>query len=343
MDDAVRPPVTGRNDPMPTSQTSCPICDNDLGQPSRPLSDGSGYFFDCPHCGPFRLTEEAVEDISTYSQSNPGNHPFVPHAIRRMRSDGRGGPMIFQETLEQIFKDPPRPTPREQGDNLIRWIGDNNTDPGAGLWVNFISDGGVVGAPTSKGLEYILRSSEGEGLIECDRTVDGETVATGIAAKLSFKGWDRYEELKKGAASGTTAFLAMEFGNENLNNVVEVCFRPAVAEAGFELRRLDDPEHQRAGLIDDRLRIEIKAARFLISDLTHENSGSYWEAGYAEGLGKPVIYTCEKTVFESRDGGTHFDTNHHLHILWTEDTLDEVAKNLKACIRATIPEAKQDD
>ena len=188
-----------------------------------------------------------------------------------------------------------------------------------------------------------LRSLEREGLIECDWTVDRETVSTGISTKLSFKGWNRYEELKKGAASGTTAFLAIEFGNEDLDNIVEVSFRPAVAQAGFELRRLDDPEHQRAGLIDDRLRVEINAARFLISDLTHENNGSYWEAGYAEGLGKPVIYTCEKTTFEGRQGGTHFDTNHHLHILWTEDTFVEVAKNLKACIRATIPEAKQDD
>ena len=251
--------------------------------------------------------------------------------------------MIFRETLEQIFEDPPRPTHREQADNLIRRIGENITDFGTGVFINFVLDGGVVGAPTIKGLEFILHYSERDGLIECDRTVDQETVSTGILTKLTFKGWDRYQELEKGAESGTTAFLAMEFGNKILNNVVDICFRLAVKEAGFELRRLDDQEHQRAGLIDDRLRVEIKAARFVISDLTHENNGSYWEAGYAEGLGKPVIYTCERAVFEGRKGGTHFDTNHHLHILWTEVSLAEVAKNLKACIRATIPEAKQDD
>ena len=38
----------------------------------------------------------------------------------------------------------------------------------------------------------------------------------------------------------------------------------------------------------------VRDAAFVISDLTHDNSGAYWEAGYAEGLGKPVIYICEE-------------------------------------------------
>jgi len=35
------------------------------------------------------------------------------------------------------------------------------------------------------------------------------------------------------------------------------------------------------------------------------NPGAYWEAGYAEGLGKPVIYTCEEAKFVE---ASHFDT-----------------------------------
>jgi nucleoside 2-deoxyribosyltransferase len=64
------------------------------------------------------------------------------------------------------------------------------------------------------------------------------------------------------------------------------------APRGFKLTRLDDDP--KAGIIDDRLRVEIRTSRFLIADLTHENRGAYWEAGFAEGDGKPVIYTCRK-------------------------------------------------
>jgi hypothetical protein len=86
--------------------------------------------------------------------------------------------------------------------------------------------------------------------------------------------------------------MAMKFGDATLNDVVENHFRPAVARAGFNLRLLTD--EQPAGLIDDQLRAAILGSRFLISDLTHGNQGAYWEAGFAEGLGLPVVYTCSK-------------------------------------------------
>lgn len=107
------------------------------------------------------------------------------------------------------------------------------------------------------------------------------------------------------------------------------------------MKRLN--ENQPAGLIDDHLRVEIKRARFLIADLTHANNGAYWEAGYAEGLGKTVIYTCEQQVFDDRAQGTHFDTNHHLTVKWNPENPDMAVESLKATIRATFPEAKQED
>ena len=58
------------------------------------------------------------------------------------------------------------------------------------------------------------------------------------------------------------------------------------------------------------MRVKIRDAKFVIADLTHDNNGAYWEAGYAEGLGKPVVYICEKTKFEDKNNGTHFDVNH---------------------------------
>jgi len=101
-------------------------------------------------------------------------------------------------------------------------------------------------------------------------------------------------------------------------------------------------DRPKAGLLDDRLRVEIQTSRFLIADLTHENAGAYWEAGYAERLGKQVIYTCEKEKFEEQK--THFDTNHHLTVVWDADNPHEAAEALKATIRATLPgEAKLTD
>ena len=177
-----------------------------------------------------------------------------------------------------------------------------------------------------------------DGLIQRDLLIKVERASGRKEVTLSFAGWERYEELVRGSPSGHNAFMAMKF-EETLRQIVDEHFRPAVRQAGFILKLLDD--EPRAGLIDDRLRVEIQGARFVISDLTHDNSGAYWEAGYAEGLGKPVIYTCNRDVFEERS--THFDTNHLLTVLWSENELPEAMKMLKATIRATIPEAKKSD
>jgi len=134
--------------------------------------------------------------------------------------------------------------------------------------------------------------------------------------------------------------MAMPFSGENGAVVRKAYerFKVGVAEAGFHLSNplLDMPK---AGLIDDHLQLEIRLAHFLIVDLTGNNCGAYWEAGFAAGMDKKVIYTCEKSFFEEK--GTHFDTGHHQTVLWTENTLDEDTEKLKAIIRNTFPvEAK---
>ena len=164
--------------------------------------------------------------------------------------------------------------------------------------------------------------------------------ASGAHATPSFAGWDHYESLRRGAGKYRKAFMAMKFGDPALDAMLESVFKPSVQQAGFDLVRLDDVP--RAGLIDDRLRVEIQASDFVVADLTHENLGAYWEAGYAEGLGKPVIYTCEHAKFEATK--THFDTNHHLTITWDSSAPATAGERLKATVRATLPHlARQHD
>lgn len=71
------------------------------------------------------------------------------------------------------------------------------------------------------------------------------------------------------------------------------------------------------------------STKFLLAELTHNNAGAYWEAGFAEGLGKPVIYLCRKDLFDDKSKGTHFDTNHHLTVVWKAEKMDEAARRLK--------------
>ena len=126
--------------------------------------------------------------------------------------------------------------------------------------------------------------------------------------------------------------MAMPFDKKIIDNLFHE-YQYASEKAGFVLIKNDD--NKKAGSIDDKIRVNILNSKFIIAELTHGNQGAYWEAGYAEGLGKPVIYSCKKKTFDEKK--THFDTNHLHTVLWEEGKLEEAADELKSVIRATLP------
>ena len=83
----------------------------------------------------------------------------------------------------------------------------------------------------------------------------------------------------------------------------------------------------------------------MVCDLSHGNRGAYWEAGFAEGIGRPVIYMCREDVFTTtHEDRPHFDTNHQTIIKWNPVSPEIAAKQLKDMIRGTLPtEAKMED
>jgi len=269
----------------------------------------------------------------------------LSHIIRKMQQTNVAGelewPSFTLDEIKQIIATARLPTPAEQADNLVIWLGDYLKDAGPPVPITFDEFKSKIGSSSEAGVAFIVRSLHEKGLIDCGgQTYEQLRHVRGTSVTLSMDGWQRYEALKRGRSDSTKAFMAMKFGDPVLDAVYRDCLKPAVAQTGFDLLRLD--EKPRAGLIDDRLRVEIRSSRFVIADLTHSNLGAYWEAGYAEGLGKPVIYTCEKSVFEKEK--THFDTNHHLTVPWEQANLADAAQRLKSTIRATLPaEAKPND
>jgi hypothetical protein len=148
---------------------------------------------------------------------------------------------------------------------------------------------------------------------------------------LTDRGWQRFEQLKHAQISSRFAFFARKFDNPDLDTVFKECLRPAVQATGYELRTVT----QRAGLIDAIIEDEIRRCRFLLADLSDDNAGAYWEAGFAEGLGKPVIYIC-RAEERGADKITHFDANHRHTVRWDISMLDQTASQLTAVIRNTL-------
>jgi hypothetical protein len=243
-------------------------------------------------------------------------------------------PLLTSDLLSDILSFREMPTPQVQAEYLLHWLGRHGLSPGTGSEIDLELHGAILGVHDLQGIYYVIDGLVNERLLK--------KYGSPSVTCLTFAGWERYQELERGVSStNTKAFMAMKFNDAKLDNMLKNYFQPAVESTGFSLQKLDD--NPVAGLIDDRMRVEIRLSRFLIADLSHGNAGAYWEAGYAEGLGKPVIYTCEKSVFEDEEKKPHFDTNHHLTVVWDEGEPEKAAEKLKATIRATVLESKMED
>jgi hypothetical protein len=342
---------------MDTNQPiqQCPVCLDALRQPAIVQVFGPetrswpGWQFECLHCGAFiveqleyhhllgYLNADKVPGVSTTALQAKRQRAVMAHALRRMAASGTT-PVITDGMTLRILQEDRLPTLVEQRDNLLRWLG-TELEIGPVYSFSYHGVGARVGSASPGAFQLLLESMAAAGYLV------GKIGGGGDGAfKLGYRGLERLEQLERATPSGYNAFMAMKFGDPALNKIVDDYFRQAVKETGFELYRLDDkPE---AGLIDARLRNEIRNCRFLIADLSHANLGAYWEAGYAEGLGKPVIYTCEKSVFDGKTAhiaAPHFDTNHHLTIVWEASDPQVAASRLRETIRFTIPEAQQAD
>ena len=238
------------------------------------------------------------------------------------------------------------PSIGEQLANLIRRLGDHQSETGAGFPSDAATEAAVIGAFNMQMFHQLCQDATASGLIrKIGETEQPNPRDDGVLRLpdygLTLQGWERYEIERKGGFAGRYGFLAMKFGDAVLDSFAEETIKPATKRGtGYDLVDLRDVP--RAGIIDNIMRQQIRDAAFVLVDLTHDNSGAYWEAGYAEGLGKPVIYTCEKSKFEKQK--THFDTNHHLTVVWDKDHPELAVEQLKAIIRATLPdEAKLTD
>jgi hypothetical protein len=319
----------------------CPVCNTELKKAPIPDFNRRVTAFSCYKCGDFSLSSVLIEDIPDILQRNKYADVKISHALRSMQRINEN--VELSESIIDAILEKPLPRPQEQADLLIRWLAEHTDNPGDQVSLDPIEQHlSIIGAKTEAGFVLVLSYLIEKGLIKGDLKTWSHGGCYGYGElELTLNGWSYYETLLKGSAIYRKAFMAMKFGDADLNAVLENVFKPSVKMAGFDLFKLDD--EPRAGLIDDRLRVEIQSSDFLIADLTHDNLGAYWEAGYAEGLGKPVIYTCEKEKFDSPQK-THFDTNHHLTVVWDKTAPEQAGELLKATIRATLPQlAKLED
>ncbi len=147
--------------------------------------------------------------------------------------------------------------------------------------------------------------------------------------QLSRTGFEFLEKYTTENINSNQVFVAMWF-DETMNEIYDQGFEPGIQkDTGLTAHRIDKGHF--TGKIDDEIIAEIRRSKFVVADFTCGETvrgGVYYEAGFAQGLGKQVIFTCHADQIQQ----VHFDTRQFNHILW--QTPADLQKQLNDRIKA---------
>lgn len=145
---------------------------------------------------------------------------------------------------------------------------------------------------------------------------------------ISAKGREKLSELDK-IESNNQGFIAMSFSDETKS--ISESFKNAISRCGYIPLRIDEKEHNNQ--IVPEILSEISRSKFVVVDVTVSNCGAYYEAGYAEALGKEVIICCRNDIFTSNKK-PHFDIAQKSLIVWEDE--EDLENRLYRRIEATV-------
>ncbi len=163
-----------------------------------------------------------------------------------------------------------------------------------------------------KELLYYLKALHLDGLIDFEQPYLG---VINYRLNLTPNGWLRFDEIERTSGSrNNPAFVAMAFGKDKkrseLNILFEEVIKFACQRVGWRAERSDSPEYNDS--VIDKILSMIHAAPFVIADLSDNNLGAYYEAGFAHGLKKAVILLVKEGV------KPHFDLSGFNQIRWKD-------------------------
>lgn len=302
---------------------TCPLCDGPAYvQPSQEI-DGDGVV--CERCGYFRIEygalvgfEQARHLIAGMTRRSSG---LLPSSESRLTlasdniPDVLAGVQLAGGLLDHL-------------DYSLEYVRGHQARSDEFVEYRELAgtDYPLVFARDSDEFLHFFRTLADQGLLE-------EPPRRDPARRTSFRltpvGWHRVRELAKTRRDPSRAFVAMWFTDE-LRAAWEDGIRPALVALGYDPVRIDLSHGD--DRIDDRIIAEIRRSGLVVADFTGHRGGVYFEAGFAMGLGIPVVWTCRRLEIQ----GAHFDTSHYQHLLW--DTPEDLRDQLVNHIAARFPD-----
>ena len=273
-----------------------------------------GVEYDCPRCGQITVSQKEAKDWSDWLETQTSKDRIrinASHWIRREHID-----TVSWDIFNRL-KNIKSPSFHEKSDLLLLGIEKETSYAGEHVVINDDKWLAIAWSQNHEELNEIV------DYLALTKRINRDL----INAKIAPEGWKYIENLKSINQESLKGFVAMRF-SDNLKDIFENGIQVGIESAGYKPLRIDRKDHNNK--ICDEIIAEIRSSRFIVADLTGQDQGVYFEAGFAMGLNIPVFWTCKKDDFQNM----HFDIRQYNCILW--ENVDELKENLRNRIIAAI-------
>ncbi len=149
----------------------------------------------------------------------------------------------------------------------------------------------------------------------------------GPTFELTIEGW-QYIADNDHLINPNQCFIAMSFSDPEVHNDYKTSVTEVLNDLDMEPVIMLDVEHNEDAVFE--IMYHIKRSAFVIADVRGDKTNVYYEAGYAKGLGREVIWLCPEKLVKKLP----FDTRNLNHIVWK--TKAELKDKLRKRIMGTV-------
>ena len=300
---------------MPT--LPCPICKEGaevLGTPS------GSVVYACQRCGEFEFTWEPTRSGGAVSDTI---RPYLSAATRQATENGRQL-KITTINVRELAELHQRTTVSEKLDKILAFLAKKAQVPGSSHVLRYAYDYPLADARDEKEFTEYLNHLVYQGLLRAEATGNGPKETAYV---VTINGWRQLEPVLRPGGEPGRCFVA-SWLDEQMDEPYRNGIEPAIRACGYTPVWMKDiPENKG---ITDRILSEIRRAEFIVADFTDQRQSVYFEAGFARGLGREIIWCCRDTDVKN----LHFDTRHWGHVAWKDSA--DLQEKLEASIRANI-------
>lgn len=168
---------------------SCPICGRTVNH-AKWEGTKDTVLFDCPRCGTYEMPGLQRAMIPAWFRQSPEFGPVLSHYIR-VRNKAEKWPMIGTDVTTKIEAEPSLPTPAQQADSLVLFLGDSLRAAGEVVALDEPVHGAIIGSRNDEEFRFIVASMKKRDLVEAPQA------GYPLQVTLSFAGWARLDELRQ--------------------------------------------------------------------------------------------------------------------------------------------------